>query len=228
MKVFFSLLLIVNIAFGLVQWLVPYEQLVAKKNSAIPLAEKLRLLDEPVESDSPGAPVDSSQNQTNALQLSEAIIDNQLCVTIGPFKDKTRALEVSGRYSAKNIKGELRSSLEREYLGIMVYIARHKNRQEAVKTAEALAKKGIRDYLIINEPGRPYALSLGVFGLKKNADRLIAKLKRLKYPVQSEPRYRDRTIFWLYYQHSNENPIDSLLDADDIENGINQIQSQCI
>ncbi|MEE8366615.1 MAG: SPOR domain-containing protein [Gammaproteobacteria bacterium] len=227
MKVFFILLLIVNIAFGLVQWLVPYEQLVAKNNSAIPVAEELRLLDEPVESDSPSTSGINSQNQMGELQVSEAIIDNQLCITIGPFKDKTRALEVSGRYSAKNIKGELRSSLEKEYLGIMVYIASHKNRQAAVKTAEALAKKGIRDYLIINEPGRPYALSLGVFGLKKNADRLIAKLKQLKYPVQSEPRYRNRTIFWLYYQHSTENPIDSMLDAEDIENGINQIQRQC-
>ncbi len=226
MKVFFSLLLIVNIAFGLVQWLVPYEQLVAK-NKAIPVAEELRLLDEPVESDSPGAPANSSQVKTAGTQVSEAIVDNQLCLTIGPFKNKARALEVSGRYSAKNIKGELRSSLEKEYLGIMVYIADHKNREAAVKTAEALAKKGIRDNLIIVEPGKSYALSLGVFGLKKNAERLIAKLKKLKYPVQSEPRYRERTIFWLYYQQSNEIPIDPMLNADDIENGINQIQRQC-
>jgi len=226
MKVFFSLLLIANIAFGLVQWLVPYDQLVAN-NQVIPVAEELRLLDEAAESASPGAAANSSQDQTAETQVSEAIIDNQLCLTIGPFKDKTRALEVSGRYSAKNIKGELKSSLEKEYLGIMVYIANHKNRQAAVKTAGALAKQGIRDYLIINEPGKPYALSLGVFGLKKNADRLIAKLEKLQYLVESEPRYRDRTIFWLYFQYSNENPIDPLLDADDIEKGVNQIQGQC-
>ena len=109
MKVFFSLLLIANIAFGLVQWLVPYDQLVAN-NRVIPVAEELRLLDEAAQSESPGAAANSSQDQVAETQVSEAIIDNQLCLTIGPFKDKTRALEVSGRYSAKNIKGELRSS----------------------------------------------------------------------------------------------------------------------
>ncbi len=226
MKVFFSLLLIVNIAFGLVQWLVPYDQLVAK-NNAIPVAEELRLLDEPVESDLPDISKNSNRNQTAELPVSEETGDSRLCLTIGPFKDKTRALEVSGRYSAINIKGELRSSLQKEYLGVMVYIANHKNRDAAVRTARALAKKEIRDNLIINEPGKPWALSLGVFALKKNADRLIAKLEKLQYLVESEPRYRNRTIFWLYYQQSNENPIDPLLDADDFENGVSQIQRQC-
>lgn len=226
MKVFFSLLLIANIAFGLVQWLVPYEQLVAKNNS-IPVAEELRLLDEPIESDSPDVAGNSNQGQVAELPVSEQTGDSRLCFTIGPFKDKTRALEVSGRYSAINIKGELKSSLQKEYLGVMVYIGSHKNREAAVRTARALAKQGIRDNLIINEPGKPWALSLGVFGLKKNAERLIKKLEKLQYLVRSETRYRNRTIFWLYYQQSNENPIEPLLDADDIENGVSQIQSQC-
>ena len=50
MKVFFSLLVLANIAFALVQWLLPYEQLVPRNNN-IPVAEQLRLLDEPVESE---------------------------------------------------------------------------------------------------------------------------------------------------------------------------------
>ena len=226
MKVFFILLLIVNIAFALVQWLVPYEQLVAK-NKIIPVAEELRLLNEPVELDSSDGSEIVSHNQTDEPEESEAIVDNQLCFTIGPFKDKARALEVSGRYAAKNIRGEIRASEEKEYMGVMVYISNHKNRKEAIETAAALAKRGVRDYLIINHPDKPFALSLGVYGLKKNADRLIAKLKKWKYPVQSEARYRERTIYWLYYQHSNENPIESLLATDDIDNGVNQIPRQC-
>ena len=47
MKIFFSLLLIANIAFGLVQWLLPYDQLI-QRNKQFPVAEELRLLDEPV------------------------------------------------------------------------------------------------------------------------------------------------------------------------------------
>jgi hypothetical protein len=43
MKVFFGLLLIVNIAFAVFQWLMPYEQLFVERKK-IPAAEQLQLL----------------------------------------------------------------------------------------------------------------------------------------------------------------------------------------
>jgi hypothetical protein len=226
MKIFFSLLLIANIAFALVQWLLPYEQLVPD-NKKIPVAEELRLLDEPLESEMIAEAEVSEAVQEDEVMVAEETIDNRLCYTIGPFKDKTRALEVSARYSNNDVKTELKSSQEQEYLGIMVYISDHKNRQAAVDTATALAKKGFRDSLIVNEPDKPNTLSLGVFGLKKNADRLIARLKKLKYPVKSEPRYRERTIFWVYNEQSNESELYTLLDAEDEEKGIGQMPRQC-
>ena len=48
MKVFFGLLLLVNVAFGVFQWLLPYDQLFFESRK-IPLAEELQLLSEPVE-----------------------------------------------------------------------------------------------------------------------------------------------------------------------------------
>lgn len=226
MKVFFSLLIIANIAFVLVQWLLPYEQLVPN-NKKIPVAEQLRLLDEPLESEMIAEAEVSEAVQEEEVMVAEETIDNRLCYTIGPFKDKTRALEVSARYSNNDVKTELKSSQEKEYLGVMVYISGHKNRQAAVNTAAALAKKGFNDSLIINETGKPNTLSLGVFGLKKNADRLIAKLKKLKYPVKSEPRYRERTIYWVYNEQSNESNVYVLLDTKDEEKGIGQMPRQC-
>jgi hypothetical protein len=226
MKIFFSLLLIANIAFALVQWLLPYEQLVPSNNK-IPVAEQLHLIDEPLESEMIAEAEVSEAVQEDEVVVAEEIIDQRLCYTIGPFKDKTRALEVSARYSNKDVRTELKSNLEKEYLGIMVYISGHKSRKAAVNTATSLAKKGFRESLIINETGKTNALSLGVFGLKKNADRLIAKLKKLKYPVRSEPRYRERTIYWVYNEQSNESNIFVLLDTSDVEKGISQIPRQC-
>ena len=226
MKIFFSLLLIANIAFGLVQWLLPYEQLVPN-NKKFPVAEQLRLLDEPLESEMIAEAEVSVAVQEDDIMVAEESIDNRLCYTIGPFKDKTRALEVSARYSNNNVKTELKSSEEKEYLGIMVYISDHKTRQEAVSTAAALARKGYRDSLIVNESDKSNALSLGVFGLKRNADRLISQLKKLNYEVKSEPRYRERTIYWVYNEQSNETNLYILLNADDEEKGIGQIPRQC-
>lgn len=228
MKIFFSLLLIANIAFGLVQWLLPYEQLVPNNNkNKIPVTEQLRLLDEPLESEMIAEVEISEAVQEVEVMVAEENIDNRLCYTIGPFKDKARALEVSARYSSNNVKTEMKSSAEKEYLGIMVYISGHKSRQAAINTAAALAKKGFRDSLIVNESDKSNALSLGVFGLKKNADRLITRLKKLNYAVKSEPRYRERTIYWVYNEQSNEDNLYILLDTDDADKGISQMPRQC-
>jgi hypothetical protein len=239
MKIFFSLLLLANIAFGLMQWLLPYDQLF-QKNKKFPVAEELRLLSEPVESSlvesslieeasisEPEQDTKQAMEQASEFLVAEETIDTRLCYTIGPFKERTRALEVSRRYSNSNVRTELKSSLEKEYLGVMVYLTGNNSRQDAINTAEKLAAKGIRDYQIINEPGKTNVLSLGVFGLKKNADRHVARLKKLKYPVKSEPRYRERTIYWVYNEQSNDSELLTLLDADDVDKGIGQIPQQC-
>ena len=159
MKIFFSLLLIANIAFGLVQWLLPYDQLI-QRNKQFPVAEELRLLDEPVESRLFTETEASNPQPTTELLLAEETTDTRLCYTIGPFKDRTKALEVSRRYSNRQVKTELKSSLEKEYLGVMVYLSGNKTRQDAIDVAEELATRGFRDYMIINEPGKSNALSL--------------------------------------------------------------------
>jgi len=237
MKVFFSLLVLANIAFALVQWLLPYEQLVPQDYN-IPVAEQLRLLDEPVESEMIAeaeiiAEAEAKAEVSEAVQETESIItevptDNRLCYTIGPFKDKTRALEVSARYAANDVLTELKSSQEKEYLGIMVYISGHETRQAAINTAAALEKRGFRDSrILLNEADKLHTLSLGVFGLKKNADRLISRLKKYKYAAESEPRYRERTIFWIYSEQSSESELHILLDTEDVGKGIGQIPRQC-
>jgi len=225
MKIFFSLLLLANIGFGLMQWLLPYEQLFAEKPK-IELSEELKLLNEPVKSTAI-EPVDSISSSDSNLLVNENSSNQQLCYTIGPFKDKTRALEVSGRYSAQSIKTQLKSKLEKEYMGVMVYIAGHETRDQAIARAEKLESQGFRDYIIINENDKSNVLSLGVFGLKKNAERLTKKLENLDYPVESESRYRNRTIYWLYYEQSNERDLPSLLDEKDVASGISQIPRQC-
>ena len=226
MKIFFSLLLLANIGFGLMQWLMPYEQLFVE-NPKIELAEELKLLKDPIKSTVVEADESSIESDSNHPLVSENSEAQPLCYAIGPFKDKTRALEVSGRYSTQNIKTQLKSRLEKEYMGVMVYISGHKTREEAKARGDKLSSHGITDRIIVNEEGKSNVLSLGVFSLKKNADRLSARLKKLKYPVETEPRYRDRTIYWLYYQQSNESDLPLLLDDQDVAKGIGQIPGEC-
>ncbi len=245
MKVFFGLLLIVNIAFGVYQWLMPYEQLFGQSRK-VPAAEELQLLtDAGVEIVSEAEVIEEVSAETDAIAAAVARIekeveaerarlktedtsDRRLCYTIGPIKDKTRAIEISGRYTANRVETSLKSNKEQEYQGVMVYIGGHESRAAAVRTANELAANGITDHIIVNNPDNPNILSLGVFGLKRNADRLKARVEQMNFEVKTEPRYRERTIFWLYAEQSSETDLLELLDADDNNSGISQIPTQCL
>jgi len=160
--------------------------------------------------------------------VTEDVSDKRVCYTIGPLKDKARAIEISGRYSAQRIRTALKSSLEKQYMGVMVYIDGHKTRADAVKTANKLSAKGMRDHIIVSEPDQPYLLSLGVFGLKKNADRLMFRVQKLGFPAKTEARYRERTIYWVYAEQSSEDELMRLLKTAEFDDGISQIPTQCL
>ncbi len=245
MKVFFGLLLILNVAFAAFQWLVPYQHLFAEAPK-IEAAEQLQLLSEADTIPSPEPEVVAEiEAETDAIAeavarieqeiesqrqplVTEDTSDQRMCYTIGPIKDKARAIEISGRYSSREVGTELKSSLDKQYLGMMVYIDEHETRAAAVKTANELSAKGIRDHIIVNQEERPHLLSLGVFGLKRNAERLKARVEKLGFPVETEARYRERTIFWLYGEQSSTSEMYELLDDQDLANGISQIPTQCL
>jgi acyl CoA:acetate/3-ketoacid CoA transferase alpha subunit len=247
MKAFFALLLIANIAFAVFQWLMPYQQLFVESRK-IPAAEKLQLLSaantEIISAVEVVAEAEAKA-ETRAETVSEAEVeesvqaepenlvteddsDKRVCYTIGPVKDKARAVEISGRYSGRQVATTLKSNLEKQYMGMMVYIGGHKNRTEALKTADALSEQGIRDHIIINNPDKSNLLSLGVFGLKKNADGLKARVEKLGFRADTEPRYRERTIFWVYAEQSSEDELLRLLEEAEFNDGISQIPTQCL
>ena len=225
------------------QWLVPYEQLFVEKKK-VPAGEELQLLTDAntvIISESEvvakvearvEAKVEAEAEQPVEDQpvvlVTEDTSDRRVCYTIGPIKDKARAIEISGRYSGKQAETSLKSNLEKDYQGVMVYIGGHKTREDAVKTANKLAAQGIRDHIIVNNPDSPNILSLGVFGLKKNADRLRARVAKLNFPVQLEARYRERTIYWLYAEQSSEAEMLRLLNDAEFDDGISQIPTQCL
>lgn len=223
MKTFFILLLLTNIVFALLQWLIPYDQLFGRSRSMV-AAEQLRLVGEEqeavalVQSKTPGQP--------SKIPSKKPEVQN-LCYTLGPFKEEKQAQEVVLNFKQQNLNISTRPSTEQEYLGMMVYISGHQTRQQARDTASSLADKGIRDYMIVNEEGKTHALSLGVFGLKKNADRRAERITQLGYNAQLEPRYRDRTIYWLDYDQLETPPLIELIDKLKTEQGVSRISRLC-
>ena len=245
MKVFFALLLIANIAFAVFQWLVPFEQVFGQAKK-VPVAQELQLLtDANTEIVSQAEVVAKVETETDAIAeavarvereladerarlVTEDSSDKRVCYTIGPITDKARAIEISGRYSGRQVGTEIKSSLEKQYLGVMVYIGGHDSRQAALRTAEELSNRGIRDHIIVDMADQNNVLSLGVFGLKRNADRLKERIEKMNYTVATEARYRERTIFWIYGEQSSEQEVQRLLGQEESDDGISQIPTECL
>ncbi len=151
----------------------------------------------------------------------------RLCFAIGPVRDQARALDISGRYAARQVKTELKTSLDKHYLGVMVYIDGHASRAEAKETASALAAQGIRDHIIINPEGRLHLLSLGVFGERPNAERLLAQIERHGYAAKIEQRFREQTIYFVFGEWTGSGGLPELLDGRDVAEGIVRFPTPC-
>jgi cell division septation protein DedD len=224
MRAFFYLLLLTNLLFLLVQWLYPYEQW-APQPRALAAAERLRLIDE---TETLAAEEVSGGENREATAVNPAVtVADRLCYTLGPFKEMTEAQEAARRFREAGMSVELRPSQEQEYMGMMVYIGPHESRERAVAVARELADKGVRDYIIFSDPDKLNSLSLGVFGLKKNAERRQAQLEKLGYDARSEPRYRQRTIYWLDYAETETGALRDWIAQMKAERGISRITRQC-
>jgi len=227
MKAFLILLFLTNIIFALVQWLLPYDQVIKKVQPPL-VTETLRLLDEsdiPLKQEKVQEPVvaQASEDEQPVIPATP----DKLCYTLGPFKEKQGSQEVALKFKQNKIPISSRSSQEKEYRGMMVYVDGHESREAALATAESLAARGVRDYIIVNEPGKTNILSLGVFGLKKYAERRYNKVAKMGYSVQSEARYRNRTIYWLDYSESENESLTRFIDNLINEKGISRISRQC-
>ena len=147
--------------------------------------------------------------------VTEDDSDKRVCYTIGPIKDKSRAIEISGRYSGNQITHVAEILAGKGVPGRHGLYRRPQDARRGVKTANDLSSRGISDHIIINQDDRNNLLSLGVFGLKKNADRLRARVEKMDYEVETEARYRERTIYWVYAEQSSEDERLQLLDDSD-------------
>ncbi len=149
------------------------------------------------------------------------------CFKIGPFERQARALAVGNRYRSSGVKIEMTSSVDRRFVGEMVYIDGLATREEALATAEKLKGQGISDFLVLNETGKRNALSLGVYGLRRNAELVKARAEAMNYRVKTEGRYRERREFWLHGEQSGAQESLDLLDPADRQAGVQRTPSTC-
>ncbi len=127
-----------------------------------------------------------------------------LCYTIGPFEQKKDKDFSQSQLARLAIDSKTRVILEKEISSYYLYIPPYKSRKAAMKTIAQLKKKKVRDFYLISKGDRKNAIALGLFSQEKHALRRFDTLKKLRFNVKMEARYRDKEIYWLDYQGTED------------------------
>ncbi len=126
------------------------------------------------------------------------------CYSLGPYPDRKAAQQALHRLNALGIEGKLRALEEQAFVGYWVYLPPRKSRAEARRVASDLARRGIKDFYIVNDPEHRNAISLGLFRDQFHANRRLAKLRAMGYHPRKRVRRRARTNWWVDYREQGE------------------------
>lgn len=119
------------------------------------------------------------------------------CLTIGPFDAADAAERGERRLGAMHLEFARREEGRREASSYWVHLPSLASRTAAEARLKELNKMGIKDALIMQEPGKENAISLGLFSRADNARALMKELEDRGVKAEQEIRYRDQTLVWL-------------------------------
>jgi hypothetical protein len=191
MRWLFGLLLLANV--GLLMWGAWYRPPLAS-TMLMQLApdvapQKLKLLSEP------GVRL-LLRPKTPANASADAA--SQQCYRLGPFRNPERLRVATERLESWDLSYERQSEMETLGLAYRVYLRPLPTREEADARRRELTRLGFTDHaVIVDEDGRGYTVSLGIFGVEQNAQVRLKQLaaKKISASIQVVPKVRAMT--WL-------------------------------
>ncbi|MBV2089903.1 MAG: hypothetical protein KUF72_03350 [Candidatus Thiodiazotropha sp. (ex Ctena orbiculata)] len=125
------------------------------------------------------------------------------CTMLGYVDTRSAAEEISVRMRALGFKPELQSESRNEQAGYWVLIPQQSSRLEAVNIAKKLEESGVSDLWRFTSGKLVHAISLGLFRDEIRAGDRKREIDALGFNSVIQPRYREKTNYWLSYKTGN-------------------------
>jgi hypothetical protein len=126
--------------------------------------------------------------------------ETQRCAMLGYVDTRSAAEEISVRLRALGFKPELQSESRNEQAGYWVLIPQQSSRRDAVRIAKKLENSGVSDLWRFTSGKLVHAISLGLFRDEIRAGDRKREIDALGFNSVIQPRYREKTNYWLRYQ----------------------------
>lgn len=119
------------------------------------------------------------------------------CVTVGPFKELSRAAAAAGQLRSSGLSPSQRVAEGDIWVGYWVYIKDIPTQKRADAILQNLRQHGITDAYVIPDTDSGNVVSLGVFSEIRRARRRREAVRALDYDVTVADRTRRGTVYWI-------------------------------
>ncbi len=119
------------------------------------------------------------------------------CLTIGPFGAMSKALRAGAWLKAAGIAYGTHTQVDKVVSSYWVYLPPRASLSAAKRMLRELDRKGIRNHIIMQQPGLDNAISLGLYDLPDNAHARMVELAKKGVHANQQVHYRLRTRYWL-------------------------------
>lgn len=139
------------------------------------------------------------RRQPGKRRRARALVDvtpPQLCYRIGPFTKEKAAARARSQLVNVAISANPNESVEKKKI-YRIYIPPMKSKKAALKMQKKLTRLGFKDHVIMSDKKPKYAISLGVYSVKRNANRRLAKLKKKKIKAKRKVISTSKKSYWL-------------------------------
>jgi hypothetical protein len=228
MRLFFVFLLLLNLLFIGWQYLQPPKSEALIKPLPAEL-NKLQLLAEiKLEKDSKVKIVkDSVEAVDNKPIDNDKVADEDLCYTLGPFKDEKKLRQSQLILSEQVLDLAVRKREERQRHRYWVFLPSFKSRAEAIDMSKKLAQKNVKDYYIVRNGSQGKGISLGYFKEKTYADKRVGSLKKKGFDAGIEVIYRNFDIYWLDYRVASDKQLSDEYVSEILTEGVSRLDRNC-
>ncbi len=218
MKVFFFLMILVNIIFFLWEFKpVKENRPLTSEESA---AKQILLLSE-LPGDSPEEvtvdnesvkPIELLKNKSFEEQQNNTPLKNKTyCYQVGPFLNEALLDEWVVKNEVDiNLLTKV-SEKSKKVTGFLVYYPQAGTYDQSKKHIQILENKGITDFWLFRKGELKGNISLGLFAAKQRAVLLQSKLLNSGVSVQIMPRYREESIWYINILTDNQAITDKVM-----------------
>jgi hypothetical protein len=158
-----------------------------------------------------GAGPDDLVNQLPDLNLPNAATamgaQEYSCFSFGPLPEEKQAVWLADWFRVRQVQLRSRVSEDADRNLFWVYLAPQQSRHGAEAVLDTLAKKGIRDYRLIDRGNLANAVSLGLFSSQSQVNERLRQLREQGFQPVVVPYPNVQRIHWVDVRVPKDDPV---------------------